>query len=109
MTRLTLNPQTACARALRRDLECLNEKHGHPAANVLKQGYREDGEGATRRKSAVSPRGACSDSWPALAAGVLNSSIPSRHAGGLVCESDTDEQLLFNIPFNQVRGRRGSL
>ncbi|GBF93167.1 hypothetical protein Rsub_05898 [Raphidocelis subcapitata] len=45
------------------NLECLNEKHGHPASNALKQGYRED--------------------------------------DGLFCESDTDEQLLFNIPFHQ--------
>lgn len=45
------------------NLECLNEKHGHTAANALKQGYRED--------------------------------------DGLFCESDTDEQLLFNIPFQQ--------
>lgn len=45
------------------NLECLNEKHGQPAANALKQGYRED--------------------------------------GGLFLESDTDEQLLINIPFQQ--------
>lgn len=46
------------------NLECLNEDPSHPAANALKQGYRED--------------------------------------GGLVCASDADEQLLFNVPFNQV-------
>ncbi len=34
-----LHPPTICS-----NLECLNEKHGHPATNVLKQGYREDGE-----------------------------------------------------------------
>ena len=44
-------------------LECLNEQHSHPAANCLKQGYRED--------------------------------------DGLYLESDTDEQLLLNIHFNQ--------
>jgi hypothetical protein len=36
-------PLTRRRRAPRSNLECLNEKHGHPAANALKQGYREDG------------------------------------------------------------------
>eukprot|EP00775_Hariotina_reticulata_P010262 gene10262-10421_t len=45
------------------NLECLNEKPDHAAANALKQGYRED--------------------------------------DGLYLESDTDEQLLVNIHFNQ--------